>query len=175
MKLDGKTSATLKTNANVEGRWEVVLPPQAASLSPYTIFVESHNTGATALFQDVLFGDVYLCSGQSNMLMTITQAVGSQEELDKAEGYPNIRVMAVGIAPGHPTFGAENLRHDVPRFGNVDVRWSRPSVHSLGGNEWSYFSMVCWVFGRTIHDYLEGKVPIGLIHNAVGATCVESW
>ncbi len=69
----------------------------------------------------------------------------------------------------------------LPQFGTLDLPWSVAGPESVAGADWSHFSAVCWVAGRTLYDKLRGgvgnsdDVPIGLIVSAWGGTCIESW
>jgi len=112
-----------------------------------------------------LFGDVYVCSGQSNMQMTVHSAFNATDEIAAAANYPNIRVYTVGQS----TFSATPLQE----FANVEQFWSVASPESIGTGDWSSFSATCWFFGKNLYD--KNKVPLGLFSSNWGGTPVEAW
>ena len=82
--------------ADHNGTWRQQLPPTpASSLQSYTLVFES-STGETAKLQDVLFGEVFVCGGQSNMEMALPAATNSSAEAQAANAYPHIRIFSVG-------------------------------------------------------------------------------
>lgn len=117
---------------------------------------------------NVLFGDVFLCGGQSNMQFSMPAIANATEEAARADAYPLIRLFTVGQGTKSTT-PLDDLQ-------TIEQRWSVANRTSIGGNGgFGYFSAVCWVFGREVFDALGGKVPIGLINNNWGGTPVESW
>ncbi len=77
--------------ANINGFWKIVLPAMPPSLTAYSVSVSNNNNEIISL-DDVLFGDVFLCSGQSNMEYTVNFAVGGTEEVQNANNFPFIRL-----------------------------------------------------------------------------------
>ena len=69
----------------------------------------------------------------------------------------------------------EDLGVELPMLASTDLAWTRATGDVIGDNEWGWFSMVCFVYGREVHDFLQGKVPIGLISSNMGGTCQEHW
>ena len=114
---------------------------------------------------DVLFGDVWLCSGQSNMQLTVNMIYNATEEIANAGNYPKIRV-----------FTAALMASSVPieELLGIDLDWSVASAHSIGGPDWTHMSAVCWLYGRMIHQALNAR-PIGLIGTSWGGTVIEYW
>lgn len=147
------------------GVWKVTLDAQDAG-GPYTINASSKvgNTTSSISLADVLFGDVWLCSGQSNMAFTVTQVVNASEAIEEADHYPDIRL-----------FTASLIASDTPLYELQEVMqpWSVASSKSVNGGAWKYFSAVCWFYGKNI--YHQYKKPIGLIATDWGGTPVESW
>ncbi len=137
--------------AGADGRWLVKLAAQPASNDPLTLTVAGKNTVEV---KDILLGDVWLCSGQSNMDM----ALGGCDAPDdiKAADLPLVR-----------HFRTEYNFSSVPAT-DVKGRWSVCNPGSAGG-----FSAVGFYFARKIHG--ETGVPIGLLTNAVGGTNIELW
>ncbi|XP_071113690.1 sialate O-acetylesterase-like [Haliotis cracherodii] len=141
--------------------WSVQLPAIDAGV-PYSITATS-SEGSIGL-TDVLFGDVWICSGQSNMQFTLSMAFNATEEEADLPNYPNIRVFTVALG-GSPVEEYDLL--------NISQPWSVPSTATIGGPDWSYFSGVCWLYGKYLSSHL--KYPIGLIASSYGGTRVEAW
>jgi sialate O-acetylesterase len=144
---------TVRTDAG--GSWEAVLAPETAG-GPYQLQV----TGKTTItLKGILMGDIWVCSGQSNMEMPLNgwgQVYNYEQEIASAN-YPAIRLFTV----------------------EKDVQ-GQP-VQDIKGGSWQTctpqhippFSAVGYFFGRTLHQQL--KVPIGLINSSWGGTNIESW
>lgn len=135
-----------------QGVWSVQLPTPKAG-GPYFITVKGHET---IKLQNVLIGEVWLGSGQSNMEWTPTMGLDNADEEIKNAKYPNIRFFTV-------------LRHksESPQdntFGN----WVTCSPQTMKD-----FSSVAYFFGRRLHQGLS--VPIGLINSSWGGTPIEVW
>jgi len=115
----------------------------------------------------VLFGDVYICGGQSNMQFSMPAVENATEEMGKAASYPHLRLFTVGQGTGGKAAPLADLR-------TIEQAWSVSSPKALHGGGFGYFSAVCWFFGKQIADSLPG-VPLGLISNNWGGTAVELW
>eukprot|EP00696_Hemimastix_kukwesjijk_P000796 gnl/Hemi2/11047_TR3794_c0_g1_i1.p1 gnl/Hemi2/11047_TR3794_c0_g1~~gnl/Hemi2/11047_TR3794_c0_g1_i1.p1 ORF type:complete len:546 (+),score=199.46 gnl/Hemi2/11047_TR3794_c0_g1_i1:123-1640(+) len=158
--------AKLDATADATGAWLVALPATNAG-GPYTISVTNLGTQETASLSNVLFGDVWICSGQSNMQMCVAHAFNATEEIAAANNYPDIRVMTVGEQTTSST--------PLPFLATVLQPWSVASNVSISnnGDGWSYFSATCWFFGRDLYDNI--KVPIGFISSNWGGTYIQAW
>ncbi|XP_062522422.1 sialate O-acetylesterase-like [Corticium candelabrum] len=154
------------TAADLNGQFRMVLPPMEEG-GPVDVLAMSTITGDQALLRNVMFGDVFFCSGQSNMEFTLGSGFNASEEIARANLYPNIRLMTVGQRTASPT--------PLTELQTIEQEWSIASNESVGGEDWTYFSAVCWLFGRDIHDYLKGAVPIGLISTNWHGTPVQDW
>jgi len=142
---------TVKTVADPLGRWEVWLQP----LTPGPA-AEMTITGVnTITVADVLVGDVWVGSGQSNMQWAVRQADNADAEIASAK-FPQIRLFYVPRKPS-----------PVP-VEDVEARWVVCSPESI-----AEFSAVLYFFGRQMHQDL--KVPMGLIHSSWGGTPIASW
>ena len=142
-------SGTVKADA--KGNWRTELPATPAG-GPYTITIAGSNTIEVA---DILFGEVWVCSGQSNMGWTVNQSNNAQEEIAAAD-YPNIRLFHIPrVASGLPS-------PDVP------AEWRPTTSDSV-----RHFSAVAYYFGRHVHKEID--VPIGLIDTSWGGTRIEAW
>lgn len=146
--LAGKTAAGRADNS---GRWQVRLGPYSAG-GPHTLRVEGPQT---VVIQDVLVGDVWICSGQSNMEWGMWGVNNSPQEIAAAD-HPQLRLFTV---PKKIATRPE----DVP-----GGQWQVCSPESVGG-----FSAVGYFFGRDLQRALD--VPIGLIHTSWGGTVAEAW
>lgn len=138
--------------ADDEGKWMVKLDPMKASATPGTLTVKGTNV-LTA--QNVLVGEVWLGSGQSNMAMTVHRAKDFEKEKQAAE-LPEIRMFTVKSGPA-----------DEPQ-GTCEGQWLVCSPDTVAA-----FSATAFFFGREIHREL--KVPVGLINSSVGGTPIDSW
>ena len=171
--MDG--THTMTTMADASGTWKQSLPATAASSTPHA-FTFHAATGETASMDNVLFGDVYLCGGQSNMQFAMTVITNASSEAARADSYPDIRIFTVGQGTSS-TMPIDDLQ-------TIEQPWSvanHTSIASGSGDyprdkdAFGYFSAVCWVFGREVFDALGGTVPIGLISSNWGGTPVEHW
>ena len=154
-------------NAQNESIWSVTLDP-VSDEGPFDIHVSqplANGTLVTITLHDILFGDVWICSGQSNMQLTVSMIFNATEEIANAGNYSKIRV-----------FTAALLASPVPleELLGIKLQWSVASSQSIGGPDWMYMSAVCWLYGRTIHQALGGR-PIGLIATSWGGTIIELW
>lgn len=148
--LGGKTA---KTTTTKEGSWRVDLPALSADGKSHTMTVKGKNA---IEIKDVLLGEVWICSGQSNMEWAVNRSLNPQEEI-AAANHPQIRLFNV---PGHVA---------QPEPGN-DPRgkWQICSPETVPG-----FSAVGYYFGRELQKEL--KVPIGLVGTNWGGTRIEPW
>jgi sialate O-acetylesterase len=149
----------LVTRASEDGRWAVRLPALEASAEGRALTVEA---GESVRLEDVLVGEVWLCSGQSNMEKPLGERKGQR---------PVDRHRSEIAAARHPLLRL----YQVPRYGRVrdatlEMRWLPCSPASLSASE---FSAVGYFFG---HDLLVNlEVPVGIIHSSFGGTMIEAW
>ena len=150
-----------------ESIWSVTLDPVSEE-GPFDIHVSqplANGTLVTITIHDVLFGDVWLCSGQSNMGFTVRLMFNATEEIANAGNFPKIRLFTAALIPSATPL--EELR-------GILLNWSVASPETVGGPQWEYMSAVCWLYGRMIHQKLDGR-PIGLIATSWGGTPIELW
>ncbi|NWW36821.1 SIAE acetylesterase, partial [Panurus biarmicus] len=144
------------------GTWTTVLDPMDQG-GPYALTAEQGLENVT--LRDIYFGDVWLCSGQSNMAMTVLQVANASQELAAAARYPYVRIFAAAPARSHVEL--EDLEQ-------IDLPWSIPTAaENLGHGNFTYFSAVCWLLGRSLYEALGS--PIGLVEVAWGGTPIEAW
>ncbi len=146
----GANKETVKTPES--GRWEVKLPAMTASKTPTSIKVQGKNSVEVT---DVLVGEVWLCSGQSNMEWPVAACVNAQEEIAAAQ-YPLIRHIKVPLVPS-----------TVP-LDNFQSAWQVCSPETAGG-----FTACGYFMARKLHKELD--IPVGLINSSWGGTRVEPW
>ena len=140
------------TEAGADGKWSVMLDPMPAG-GPHSLTVSGKKD--TVVFDDVLVGEVWLCSGQSNMEWPVSAANDGDVESLTAK-YPKIRLMTV------PRLGTQEPQD------NFKGKWEVCNPDSVKG-----FSAVGYFFGRQIHQILG--VPVGLIDDSWGGSAAEAW
>ena len=142
---------TKTTKANEKGMWSVNLDPLKAG-GPHVLTVKGKNT---VKFEDVLVGEVWICSGQSNMQWDLKAANdGDLEAL--AANFPKIRLISV------PQLGTQEPKDD------FKGEWE-PCTPETAKN----FSAVGFLFGKQLYQTLD--VPIGLIDDSWGGSAAEAW
>ena len=143
-----KKSAT----ADSDGNWKVMLDPMSVG-EPLELIVKGQNE---IRITDVLVGEVWICSGQSNMQWSINAS--NNVDLEKASAnYPNIRMI------NFPQVGVQE-----PIWSHDDRKWMVCNPQNVGN-----FSAVGYFFARQLHQTLG--VPIGMINNAWGGSACEAW
>ena len=148
------------TAASGDGSWKVELEPIAVSAQPSEMMVAGDET---ITFSDVLVGEVWLCSGQSNMEKPLGEQTGQKPTLNyeeelKAANYPEIRLLKIPKA--RVTSPARDFQ----------ASWTPCSPTSLDQIK---FSAAGYFFARKLHQEL--KVPIGVIDSSFGGTRIELW
>ncbi|MEL7118984.1 MAG: sialate O-acetylesterase [Bacteroidota bacterium] len=145
---------THETEVDNDGQWMVSLPSMKASDKPQTISIT--NTDTQLDIKNVLIGDVWICSGQSNMDWSIKSFPYAEKEQEEAK-FQGIRVFKVEKDL------AASPKEDLP-----GGKWL-----SAEGDNVLHFSAVAYFYGKYLHKELN--VPIGLIVSAWGGTNVEAW
>ncbi|MBQ7111452.1 MAG: sialate O-acetylesterase [Thermoguttaceae bacterium] len=134
-----------------DGRWRVDLSPKPAG-GPFELKISATNK---IVFNDVLFGDVWICAGQSNMGFPLRRAKDAQAEIATAN-YPNLRFLTI------PTKSATEPLTD------FNAAWTACSPKTARD-----FSAVAYFFGRRLRETIQ--VPVGLIEVAWGGASCEAW
>ena len=142
---------TKTATADADGRWKLTFDALPAG-GPHELVVQGGNRLA---IRDVLVGEVWLCSGQSNMAMTVNRALNYEEE-QKAATNPQIRQFKV--ASTYAADPQEDCKGD----------WSICSAETVGG-----FSATAYFFAREIARVLQ--LPVGIVNSSVGGTPIDSW
>lgn len=157
---------TATTRAGLDGRWEVVLPEQPVGDS-YRLRIE--NEKQVREFRDVAVGEVWLCSGQSNMQFELKHSLRAKQVLPTAND-PQLRLMHWRgrwdtSAQAWPTTANDSMQQ---LLYYQRGQWTKTTPQTAAD-----FSAVAYHFGRQLRDSLG--VPVGLILNAVGGSTTESW
>lgn len=146
----GTTSAQATTDA--AGDWRLTLPPRSAGGPPLQLRVDGDGQ---LLFEDVLMGEVWLASGQSNMQWSVSASDDAEAEIAAAD-HPGLRLFLVPL-----TASAQ------PQL-DVDATWQICTPATVPP-----FSAVAYYFARRLH--VELKVPVGIIASSWGGTRIEPW
>lgn len=141
----------VQTFAAEDGRWMARMYALPVG-GPFELTIRGKNT---VTIRNVAVGDVWLCSGQSNMAFRVAQAANAEDEIAAAD-FPMVRHFKV------PNAVAESPVHD------IRGEWKPALPENVGG-----FSAVAYYFGRELNRSLG--VPIGLIHSSWGGTAAEAW
>lgn len=148
--IDGQTH---KAKAGEDGRWVVKLGKMSGSSHALNMTISGG--GETHTLSNIVVGEVWICSGQSNMQWSVSQSNDPDLEIATAN-YPNIRLISV------PQVGTQEVQKDFVG------QWDICTPDTVG-----QFSAVGYFFGRQLHQTLG--VPIGLIDNAWGGSAAEAW
>ena len=144
--------SSVKATADAAGKWKVTLPAIQTAGGPHEMTVKGKNEIKVS---NILVGEVWAGSGQSNMQWAVQQSMNGQEEIKNAN-FPKIRLFIIPLVPsGTP---AEHIK----------AQWVECSPQTVGGS-----SAVLYFFGREIHQKLD--MPVGLITTAWGGTRIEPW
>lgn len=141
-----------KAKAGNDGKWTVKLDPVDANADPATLKIDG---SSSRVIKDVLVGEVWMCSGQSNMGWTVMGDWKWQVE-SLASNHPNLRLITV------PRVGTQELQND------FKGEWKAATPETV-----KTFSAVGFYYGRYLHEILG--VPVGLINNAWGGSAAEAW
>lgn len=146
--IDGRSATAI---AGKDGRWTAHLPAMKAG-GPFALTIAGSREIS---FRDVMVGEVWICSGQSNMQWSVRDSADSEREIREAN-HPGIRLFTVpNMAQVKP---ASDIRGE----------WAACRPDTIAG-----FSAVAYYFGRELHQKLG--VPIGLVNTSWGGTRIEAW
>ncbi|HSJ02307.1 MAG TPA: sialate O-acetylesterase [Verrucomicrobium sp.] len=143
-----------KATTGADGSWKVALDALKASNDPAELKVKGKNE---VVLKDILVGEVWVCSGQSNMEWTTEKSINPEQELPAAN-HPKIRLFSV------PKAVSDTPLKDIPQ----KPTWQVCAPDTVKG-----FSAVGYFFGRELNRTLN--VPIGLINTSWGGTRAEAW
>jgi sialate O-acetylesterase len=147
----------LKTKADKDGKWKAYLEPMEAGFSDDMTIVSDT---IKRVFKNVVVGEVWLCSGQSNMEMNVACSWAKVNESEKEVANANFPLIRLFIVDRNTSVA--------PLDSIKSSGWQVCSPQTVGG-----FSAVGYFFGRDIHQ--KNQVPVGLIQSAWGGTLAEAW
>lgn len=161
--LGGKT---VKTTVAADGTWKVYLPKQKATSQPQTLTVSQTAgqgqtppaDGGVLTISNVLIGDVYLCSGQSNMELPVRRCMDKVAQLVGNYSNPSIRYLKL----------PHQYNYVSPNADCIVRPWQDITPQNCGE-----VSAICYFMARSLQE--ARGVPIGIINSAVGGTRVEAW
>jgi len=142
----------LSVIGSVQGKWNIIVKTPGAG-GPFTIRIKGQNE---LILRNIMVGEVWLCSGQSNMEMSAAWGINNAEEEIKNANYPNIRLYSVSTSTA-----------------------LYPQQHLIGKwsvctpDEMKTFSAIGYFFARKLNKELN--VPVGIINSSWGGTPAESW
>lgn len=142
----------VKTNADANGKWTIFLKPEIAG-GPFKMTVKGTNT---IIINNILVGEVWICSGQSNMEFAVGNVQNAEFEINEAD-YPMIRQFLV-----------EKDISASPKSELKAAKWDACNKTNVRN-----FTAVGYFFAKKL--YTELKIPIGIINTSWGGTCVETW
>ena len=161
----GRQKKKAITSSN--GKWSVVLDPLQTG-NPYTLTISTSKK--KYVFNNVLAGEVWLCSGQSNMAFMVKEGAEKREQLAKASSKPQIRFFDM-----KPRWLTNSEEWDVSALDSLnrlqyykETKWQECNEQTAAN-----VSAIAYEFGMMLSDSLH--VPVGLIINAIGGSACESW
>jgi sialate O-acetylesterase len=159
LEITASWGQTANATADATGKWSTkIQTPKAVpgdNQTKHTLTFKGKNNIIT--LSNLLIGDVYICSGQSNMEFPMSKLIDAKTEI-AAANFPNIRINKTGFS-----------KEIIPvEYNKGD--WSECSAASV-----SKFSAVAYYFARELHSNANINIPIGLIESAVGGSSVQSW
>jgi len=151
IKFDGKT---YNTTADIDGKWAVTLPELKAG-GPYSMDITASNH---LTLKDILIGDVWVCSGQSNMDLSMARVKDRYEDVIANSNNPAIRRF----------FVSKRYDFNTPQEDLQSGYWESANPESI-----LCFTATGYFFAKALYEKYE--VPIGLIHASVGGSPAEAW
>ena len=171
---------SFETTSDKNGKFQVQLPGQKASLTQYTISIKEeggkeNNTNNVITLNDIVFGEVYICSGQSNMQLQVAATLNQENEIAKSSTHGmGLRIMSVDLLPdyGNVTVPQENVTLSIP--------WGHPAPSRYTDKDGSEFvpvadmSAACFYYGVEMTQK-NSSIPVGLIASSWGGTRIQVW
>lgn len=149
-------SQSQSVKADTDGHWSLTLPAMKAG-GPFT--VTASQAGKSVKLDDLLIGDVWVCSGQSNMQMGLAEAIGGENAIADLTRQTTIRFLEI------PRGGADSPEQE------IKAEWKHANPETL-----SKFSAVGGFFAEHLRrDPSLAEVPLGIINSSFGGTSIEAW
>ena len=164
---DHEDRESVTTKANSQGAWRVALHGREASFDRYALRVRSDEESLEII--DLLFGEVWLSGGQSNMALQLQFILGADDLLATANR-PTLRTFQQATVTNAMRTNASR----VPLFDVAQGRW----LAATGGENVRQCSGVAYAFARAIYDSLNvcgRQVPVAVINTAVGSSSIAAW
>lgn len=154
------------TTANESGKWQITFPRMQAG-GPFKATISS--SSKTIVLDDILMGDVWLCSGQSNMAFPLKAAINDNNEMQTAEQNTNLRLLQM-----KPLAETDNTAWDSVTLDKVNkLQYFSGTWQRCDSSNAKNFSAVAYYFAKKLQQQIH--IPIGLIEVAVGGSTTESW
>ncbi|MBQ7742148.1 MAG: sialate O-acetylesterase [Bacteroidaceae bacterium] len=173
VKLDGSTLRKSEAQADTWGRWRVELPAQKAG-GPYTLSIKSSGKrgGFSLKYNNVWVGDVWLCSGQSNMEFMLGNCATAAKDLSEAPHQQRLHLLQMSAIAA-----TDNVEWPKEVLDSVNALkyLTTAGWQTMETADAARMSAVAYHFGKTLAESLEEGVHIGLICNPVGGTPAEAW
>lgn len=164
--LQNRSGSTVRARADASGKWQVTIPQ--TKLTPGDTAIVVKNVCETKVLPNVKLGEVWLCSGQSNMRWNFFQGTTSDDEfiadLRLSEVQRDLRFFMVQ---------QDSATTPQSEFEAPDASYRKWQVPNASFSGMKYMSAVCYHFGRELHKKLNK--PIGLIASSYGGTAIETW
>ena len=173
--LDNSKVRKLECLTDAWGKWSVEMPAMPAG-GPYVLSIKSSpqgkGRGAHLIYNNVWLGDVWLCSGQSNMEFTLGQCATAAQDLSEAPRQQRLHVLGM-----YPIAATDNVEWPQAVLDSVNALKYMVSAgwQTMSQADVARMSAVAYHFGKTLAESLEDGVHIGLICNPVGGTPAEAW
>ena len=165
------TTSSASVTADGSGHWRLLLPAQPTSADSE---VTVSDGASSVVLSRVAWGDVFLCSGQSNMQANLDFSFDGAAAVGNATRHANIRLFNI------PPQSSDQPVDSIARI-SYHTGWALPSAASMScgvnctGGAMGPFSAVCWYTAAALSDSMNGSVPIGLVQASYGGTVVEAW
>ena len=169
-------SATLSPMNATSAKWFAKLPPVAASRDSdgraTACRLTAEHKCSNVTLSDIVFGEVWACSGQSNMAFLLEMDIDGKNLVQEANNYPELRFMTARKRTSPAPVVEPAVAAPWAVSSNTSVSYDHHRDHA-NDDQWLWMSAVCWMFGR---ELLKAKrVPIGLINTNWGGSYIEDW
>lgn len=156
--------------ARADGTWTITFNPQQASTN-HEILISDADSKVT--LTNVDFGDVFICSGQSNMEFSLSDSFDNVTAIADSKNYPELRLFTIAELSSLTPLNDTNSRY------SDKANWVVSAPDRVGGPSFDWFSATCYYFARSLYQQINPKgatpIPIGVIDTCWGGTRIEAW